>query len=207
MTRLMLERMIVVMLLVAVVTAPNIFGQDARTPAGGRPGDELLPIEQNGVWGYASRDGKVIIKPQFTRAARFSEGLALVWAGGVTLTDPVVKSFVKMGYIDQTGHWVIHSRFQYFFFDDFSDGLVPFRQQFSKWGYMDRTGKIAIRPRFDWAGDFSENVAAVQLDGKCAHVDRTGKIIDQPQTILSRHKPEQDRRGTYFVKPQSPPCS
>jgi hypothetical protein len=203
----MLERVAVAMMLVAAVTAPKIFGQNAQTTTSGQSGDGLVPIERNGVWGYADQDGKVIIKPQFSRAGRFSEGLALVWTGGVPLTDPVVKSFVKMGYIDKTGRWVIHSWFKYYFFDDFTDGLVPFRQQSSKWGYMDTTGKIAIRPRFDWAGDFSRGIAAVLLDGKCAHIDKSGKITDQSQTILSDHKSEQDRHGTYLFKPHSPPCS
>lgn len=193
-------------LLSAVVAAPEILGQ-SQFNASARSEDDLVPIKENDVWGYADKDGKLVIKPQFSRADRFSEGLALVWTGGVPLTDPVVKSFVRMGYIDKTGRWIIHSRFKYYFFDDFSGGLVPFRQHSSKWGYMDTTGKIVIRPRFDWAGAFSEGTAAVLLDGRCAHVDRTGKITDQSQTVLPRQKHEQDRHGTYLFKPNSAPCS
>ena len=110
---------------------------------------------------------------------RFSEGLALVWAGGIPLTDPVVKSFVKMGYIDRTGKWVIHSSYKYYFYDDFSEGIVPFRQQSSKWGYMDPRGKTVVRARFDWAGGFSNGMAPVLSDGKCGHVNKTGKITNQ----------------------------
>ncbi len=123
------------------------------------------------------------------------------------MTDPFVTSFVKMGYINATGRWVIHSRFEYYFFDDFSERLVPFRKQFSKWGYMDRMGKIVIRPRFDWAGNFSGGIAQALLDGKCAHVDKTGRVIDQSQTIPPRQKNEQDRHGTYLFKPHTLPCS
>lgn len=210
MTAAMLGRVVVATLLVAAITTSDIFGQNPRPTASGQSKDELVPIEQNGLWGYADREDKVIIKPQFIRADRFSEGLALVWTGGVPLTDSIVKSFVKMGYIDKTGRWVIHSRFEYYFFDDFSDGLVPFRKQSSKWGFMDRTGKIVIRPRFDWAGSFSENVAPVLLDSKCADVDKAGKVLDQSQTVLPHDKWKQDRHdrhGTYLFKPHSPPCS
>jgi len=207
MTTAMLGRVVVATLLVAAITASNISGQSEQPTASGPSRHELVPIEKDGLWGYADQEGKVIIKPQFSRADRFSEGLALVWTGGVPLTDPIVKSFVKMGYIDKTGRWVIHSRFEYYFFDDFSYGLVPFRKQSSKWGFMDRTGRTVIQPRFDWAGSFSENVAPVLLGAKCAHVDKTGRVTDQSQTVLPHDKSEQDRHGTYLFKPHAPPCS
>jgi hypothetical protein len=164
--------------LVSLAAGPEIFGQSGHPDANQGSPDGLTPIEQNGKWGYADGAGRIVIKAQFSRAGRFSEGLALVWTGGAPLTDPVVTSFVKMGYINAAGHWVIHSRFEYYFFDDFSEGLVPFRKQSSKWGYMDRMGKIVIRPRFDWAGNFSGGIAPILLDSKCAHIDKTGRVID-----------------------------
>ncbi len=204
--RLKLRRIAVATLILAAAAGPQIFGQKAQPNANQVSSGDLTPIRRKGKWGYADKEGKVVIKPQFSQADRFSEGLALVWTGGVPLTDSVATSFVKMGYIDRTGHWVIHSRFEYYFFDDFSEGLVPFRKQFGKWGYMDKTGKIAIRPEFDWAGNFSGGIAPVLLNGKCAHVDKTGKVVDQSQTILPRRKYEQDRHGTYLFKAQTLPC-
>lgn len=148
-----------------------------------------------------------MIKPQFSLAHGFSEGLALVWTGGVPLTDPVVKSFVKMGYIDKKGEWVIQSRFKYYFYYDFSEGLVSFRQQSLGWGYMDGSGRIAVRPRFQWAGAFSNGIAPVLFDNKCGHIDKTGKIADQAQSELPHRKFEQDRHGTFQHKADVPPCS
>ncbi len=197
----------VLAVLVSLAAGPEIFGQGDHPNANHKSSDGLTPIQQDGKWGYADGAGRIVIKPQFSRAGRFSEGLALVWSGGAPLTDPVITSFVKMGYINATGHWVIHSRFEYYFFDDFSEGVVPFRRQSSKWGYMDRMGKIVIRPRFDWAGSFSGGIAPAFLDSKCAHIDKTGTVIDQSQTILPRQKGEQDSHGTYQYKPHAPPCS
>jgi hypothetical protein len=184
----------------------QIVGQSAHSNQNQTLAADLTPVEQNGKWGYADKDGKIVIKPQFTRAHRFSEGLALVWTGGIPLTDPIVTSFVNMGYIDGTGHWVIHSRYKYYFYDDFSEGLAPFRQQSSKWGYINPSGKIVVRPRFDWAGGFSKGIAPVLLDSKCAHVDKTGKITDQSPAVLPRRKFEQDRHGTFQQKPDAAPC-
>ncbi len=201
------RRMILVLFILSVAAATQTFAQERRTNTKQEHSDDLTPIQVNGKWGYVDNSGKIVIKPQFSRASEFSDGLALVWTGGAALFDPVVTSFVKMGYIDRTGRWVIHSRWEYYFFYDFSEGLVPFRKQSGKWGYMNTTGKIVIRPRFDWAGNFSGGIAPALLDGKCSHIDKTGTIIDQSAIVLPRTKYEQDKHGTYRFKPQRSPCS
>ena len=192
---------------VIVLVAPKQRSGDGSPEHQQEEAGDLTPVEQNGKWGYADKDGHLAIKPQFSEAHGFSEGLALVSAGGAPLTDPVVKSFVKMGYIDKKGQWVILSRFKYYFYYDFSEGLVPFRQLSHGWGYMDRTGRIAVRPRFQWAGAFSNGVAPVLSDNKCGHIDKTGRITDRSQSELPHRKFEQDRRGTFRYKPNVPPCS
>lgn len=157
--------------------------------------------------GLRRKKGNIKIKPQFSLAHRFSDGLALVWTEGVHLLDPVVTSFVKMGYIDVNGHWVIQSRYEYFFYDDFAEGVVPFRQRSNKWGYMNTTGRIVMPPRFQWAGSFSSGVGPVLLDNKCAHVDKSGNITDQSQSVLARRKHEQDKSGNFTGKPSPRPCT
>jgi hypothetical protein len=168
---------------------------------------DLIPVQQNGKWGYADKDGQMVIKPQFSLAHGFSERLALVWTGGVPLTDPVVKSFAKMGYIDQKGHWVIQSRLKYYFYYDFSEGLVSFRQQSKGWGYIDPRGRVTVPPRFQWAGSFANGIAPVLLDDKCAHIDKTGKMTDQAQSALPHRRGEQDHNGRFSHKPEMPPCA
>jgi hypothetical protein len=193
-------------MLVSFALGQAILGQGDQPTTNQKSPSDLTPVLQDRKWGYADGTGRVVIKPQFSRAGPFSEGLALVWTGGVPLTDSVVTSFVKMGYINASGHWVVHSRFEYYFFDDFSEGVVPFRKQSSRWGYMDKRGKIVVSPRYDWAGNFSEGIAPVLLDGKCAHIDRTGRLLDQSQTILPRQRGNQDRHGTYLYKPRISLC-
>jgi hypothetical protein len=187
--------------------APQYRETDAGSSRGQPGPNDPTPVQQNGKWGYADKDGHIILKPQFSLAHKFSEGLALVWTGGLPLTDPVVKSFVRMGYIDTKGQWVIQSRFKYYFYYDFSEGLVSFRQQSHGWGYMDRSGRIAVQPLFQWAGAFSNGIAPVLFDNRCAHIDQTGKITDRAQSALPHRKFEQDRHGTFSYKPDVAPCS
>ena len=198
---------LLLLLFLDLAGAQSLRSSDASSKEGEVASNELRPFQQNGTWGYTDKDGQIVIKPQFSLAEGFSEGLALVWTGGVPLTDPVVKSFVKMGYIDEKGRWVIQSRLKYYFYYDFSEGLVSFRQQSKGWGYMDRKGQIIVRPRFQWAGTFAHGAAPVLLDNKCAHIDKTGKITDQAQSALPHRKSEQDRNGRFLDKPKVPPCS
>ena len=192
------RRIAFVMFIVSIAAGPKIFAGRVQSNENRETSKELTPMldKASQQRGYSDAARRVVIKPQFSSAKNFSEGLALVWTGGIRLTDPFVNSFVKMGYIDTTGRWVISSRFEYYFFDDFSEGLVPFRKVFDKWGYMDKTGKIAIRPRFDWAGSFSKGIAPVILGGKCAHIDKTGTVKDQSEKILERRRFEPDSHGT-----------
>jgi WG containing repeat len=171
-----------------------------------------LPFGGCGCWGYIDRAGKFVIKPQFDRADPFSEGLALVWGGGFHLYDPVVKAFVSMGYIDKSGKWVIKSRYEYLYYNSFSEGLAPFLRNLGKWGYINRSGRVAIKPKFDWAGSFSGGLAPVLAQGVCSFIDKSGKTIpkEQPQqTGTSKEakiKQSERSRGTLKFNPYVPPC-
>ncbi len=63
--------------------------------------------------------------------------------------------------------------------------LFPIEQH-DRWGYIDRSGKIVIEPRFEFAGEFSEGLAVVQLDGKSGFIDTGGKIVIEPKYPVAR---------------------
>jgi WG containing repeat len=129
-----------------------------------------------------SRTGKVIIRPQFRKAAdRFSEGLA--W---------VMDERDRVGYIDKQGKMVIPPQYSYSrseargggnFTDlgsDFNDGLakVCSAGESRKCGYIDRTGKVVIPLKFDDAAEkFSNGLAWVSTKGGFGYIDKTGKIV------------------------------
>lgn len=50
-----------------------------------------------------------------------------------------------------------------------------------KWGYVDEDGQFAIPPRFDWAGPFSEGLAAIEIDHKFGYIDPDGRFAIQPK--------------------------
>lgn len=119
-----------------------------------------------GNWGYVDREGEIVIEMRFGQARAFSEGRAAVTTldGGSSL----------WGFIDKKGVLVIAPEIDYSLFEPgrFSEGLVraPIGDKKSsklwkQWGFLDRSGNIVIGPRFDWAYGFSENLAAVWING------------------------------------------
>jgi hypothetical protein len=88
-----------------------------------------------------------------------------------------------------------------------------------KYAYIDTTGKIAIAPQFDQAGEFSEGMAAVQVEGKSdykyGYIDKTGRFAIPPQfdyacrfrghlaaVSINRKWGFIDRMGKFVITPQ-----
>lgn len=49
------------------------------------------------------------------------------------------------------------------------------------YGYMDSSGKIVIPIEYKAAGNFSDGLAAVNINGKWGFIDATGKMVIEPQ--------------------------
>jgi len=80
------------------------------------------------LFGFVDRTGDPVIKPQFDRAADFSDGMALVKSNG------------KYGFVNQKGELVIAPQF---------DGASSFQNGVaravmgSRLGFIDKTGRFA----------------------------------------------------------------
>lgn len=167
----------------------------------------LIPVKSGDKWQYIDKEGKIVINPQFSYAAGFFEGLALIRNEA---TPP------RFGYIDEKGIYIINAT--YITGTSFSEGLacvVPengsptyidtkgqikftlkdaqkaslFREGMAlfsqldkegtiQWGYVDNTGTVKIIPQFSDARLFSEGMAAVaNKEGKWGFIDAKGSIV------------------------------
>lgn len=190
------------LLLLAVVLLIATACREVSQPAldAGEGPDVLVPVEQNGAWGYTTGSEPLAIAPRFERAYRFVEGRALIRQNG------------RYGFIDTSGTAVIpptHAAAR-----PFSEGLAPVRPD-SLWGFVDREGRMVIEPRFRWAARasadslptvtpdapgsarassgltlvppvgptsyFSEGRARVRRDGRWGFVDRAGEPVIPPR--------------------------
>jgi len=90
----------------------------------------------------------------------------------------------KWGYIDSAGTITIKP--QFFWAEEFSEGLAAFENEDGKHGYIDETGKIVIEPKFDNWTNFSEGLAAVSVGFEWGYIDKTGKWAIPPQFSVGR---------------------
>lgn len=135
-------------------------------------------------FGFIDKEGRVVIKPQFTSAGDFTEGLAPASTtdeGGITSSlgeyfpDHYQMAFERRwGFINKQGEWVIPMIYEQV--RHFHDGLAPFRKN-GKWGYLNRQGKEVVSPQFDEAWEFWRGVAKAVIDGEVAVIDASGRIV------------------------------
>ena len=54
-------------------------------------------------------------------------------------------------------------------------------KEFGKWGYINSDGQPIIKCQFDWAGQFSNGLAAFFNDTLYGFIDTTGKVVIEPK--------------------------
>jgi hypothetical protein len=162
------------------------------------------------VYGYMDKAGRVVIKPQFSEAGLFREGLAAACAesgrcgfidrAGKFVVPPtykevrpfsdglaaVVTGGERLGFVNRSGEVVIKPQFSPFPILSFSEGLAPASPAGSdKFGFIDKTGQFRIQPEFERAFEFSEGLAPVLANGRWGYVDRDGRFVIAPQFALA----------------------
>jgi hypothetical protein len=146
----------------------------------GQFSEGLAPVVTNNHWGYIDHSGKLVISPQFLRAAYFTEGLAPV----AIAQDKTLK----WGFIDHSGRFAIPARYDTV--GHFSEGLAVVgmlrmrdgRPCDTILGYIGKEGKSSINPQFNWlAGAFHGGLAQAQqayVSSDCAMQASSGGWID-----------------------------
>ena len=149
----------------------------------------LAAVEMGSKWGFVDNEGKITINPQFDEASPFINDLA------------AVKIRKQYGYVDKTGKIVINPQF-----DDalpFSNEGLAMIKTGGKVGFVDKEGKYVINPQFVSNGStergldntaliflafkelgklsFSEGLAPVKIGNNSGYIDKTGKIVINPQ--------------------------
>ncbi len=125
-------------------------------------------------YGYADKNGQIIIPAQFKQAGDFQEGLA-----------QVMFENGKYGFIDKTGKTIIEPQFEYA--DSFYEGRAVIRVD-GKFGYLDKEGKIVIPIQFCSVERFVNGLARVSFDDqnlpsekrKSGYIDKLGNFVWQP---------------------------
>ncbi len=137
-----------------------------------------VAVEKDGMWGYQTAEGKIVIDAKYILANEFSKyGIASViddegWA-----------------YINTKGEILVRP----FIFDNgpdyFSEGVARYQEN-GKFGFFDKKGNIVIPAKYDFALPFSEGMAVVSkgcvkqadgehfsyIGGKWGYINKQGDI-------------------------------
>jgi hypothetical protein len=148
----------------------------------GRPSEGLIAVRYEGRWGYVDRTGRGVVRPRFSGAGEFSDGLA-----------PVAEQAWTCGYADRTGKLAIPARFRLCY--PFSSGRARVEilgpdPKVPLPGFIDRTGAVVIegaaaKPPFESAEDFVDGLAAVEAEGpsggkRLGYIDVAGRYVWAP---------------------------
>ena len=161
-------------------------------------------VDSKGVfkWGFISKEGKVVINPQFDNVGHFNKDKCPVrnekgkWGfinekGNIDITyqfdyagsfDSKGRAIVmlsnKYGVIDEDGKYLINPQFSLMK----SDGDNFLIRQDNKYGWCDEEGKILINPQFENAHPFGgSDLAAVESSSKWGYINKEGKFEINPQ--------------------------
>lgn len=171
----------------------------------------LYRIQADNLFGFIDSNGEVIIKPTFTFASDFRDGLAYA------------RIDSAIGYIDKKGNFKFsaillkekdlwgdsvyiipfYEQNPFEFYEsgfhlvlstaeainkpsdsdiEFSDGLALFFDTRSlKYGYVNKRGKFKIAPIYSNGGRFINGLARVKIDGKYGFINLYGDFIIEPK--------------------------
>lgn len=152
-------------------------------------------------WGFADKNGTIVLKPQFSAVGNFSEGKCAVaniageWgyidrqgkvlinyqytnANGFANDRAIVQSGRDWGVINDKGKFVINPQFS----EMKADNDRYMAMQNNKWGWCSLTGKIIIDPQFteELAFGFNE-LAPVRTDERYGFINKKGKLVIDTQ--------------------------
>ena len=159
---------------------------------------------QGSLYGYIDKTGKIIIKPKFSSAYEFVDGLAAVCVNekcgfidktGEFVIEPkyaITLPFFEglavvgvdhdsVGFVNKNGEMVIAPQFGNLVSTAFREGLSAVAYPNGRYGFINTQGVLVIPMQFEYALPFSEGLAAVSVNGKWGYVDKTGKIAIEPR--------------------------
>ena len=147
---------------ILVIFSAPVFAQTADM--------SLIPYRKGDLWGYATTEGIVAIKAEYTKADLFHEGLAAVQKGG------------KYGYINKEGKVVIPIKFYV---------AKPFR-----FGYFPKGGKILTADDLDEQQLVLFAGASLRTDGYEICINTKGEAMTKCPAIPENSAPEVNKPST-----------
>lgn len=127
-----------------------------------RSNDTFYPINVNNWYGYAGRDGQILIFPSFDWTDYFYDDLARAVVDGRT------------GFIDTLGGWAVEPRFAVA--DRFRQNMAVVREG-ENFGFINQRGRLVVSAQYDGALRFRDGLAAVRVGQRCGFINKRGRLV------------------------------
>ncbi len=141
-------------------------------------------------WGYMNEAGDVIVKPKYTFAQDFSNGVGLVSCSG------------KWGMVDQQGRERISCNYDGIeLLSNTDNRMVRLYVEEPKYGLIDTLGQLRVDAIYEEIGSFSEGRLAVRRGGLWGFVDANGneRVPCQFEEVSEFHEGlAAVRKGRYW---------
>lgn len=142
----------------------------------------LLPVNDDGLYGYLNTDGEWAIEPQFMYATSFSEGVATIAMLDANRGGPVYS------FINHTGRTITTFRDGAGRGWPFNKGAAIVGWSNQKYAVVSKTGDMVFETQFDqFQGDETtyqfifDGLIGVRSDGKWGFIDSAGEWIIEAQ--------------------------
>jgi hypothetical protein len=142
-----------------------------------RSRDEILQLRKPPIpaydeparrWGYADKEGTMVITAVYADAQPFRDGVAWV-------RRPEHETWEL---IDERGTTLVPATFGLLGVSSFSDGLAwVSRDGVGAWMAIDKTGRIVISTGFEDVRPFRRGIAAIRRQGRWGAVDKMGRVV------------------------------
>ncbi|NGY38969.1 WG repeat-containing protein [Flavobacterium sp. XN-5] len=126
-----------------------------------------IAIDEDLNYGFVDENENIIIDFKYQFARDFKGGVALI------------KINNCFGFINTKGEEVIKP--QFYWADEFSEGLCAVKNYEQKFGFIDEKGLIIIDYQFDHAYQFTNEMAKVKVKKLWGMVDKKGHFIQTPK--------------------------
>ena len=159
--------------------------------------DGIAVVKINNETRFINDKGETVFKlpSKYEVVDDFQNGIVRVYLKKESNDDYI--NFFETGFMSKKGRLIVPIQYKYVIFDEYevykkahdpsqvSNGVINLcSQKTEKWGLINSVGKNITSFNYDYAGSFSDEVAAIALNNKSVmkwgFVDRTGKEIVHP---------------------------
>ena len=153
---------------------------------------DYMPIQENGLWGYANLSGEVVIPARYEFACLFEHDVASV------------KSNNKWGLINKRGEALTSFKYDDITLIDTLSSPQIFRVFIGeKTGVLDINGNETIPVIYDYIGGYYNGLSSIRLGDKWGYANRTHVVIpaiySEICSFISADRILVKRDGNYYI--------